>query len=117
VVLEEVLDIPLPPVTFPLDAMDTPLVRAASNHAMSNSSQYLTTLCDRVFNTQLAGLQISCFGTQRMLCKEQFNARGLWNDGVFPYLGTSINLIFMLTTSDGIVADPGTLHSCARQLS
>jgi len=24
---------------------------------------------------------------------------------------------FMLTTSDGIVADPGTLHSCAGQLS
>ena len=57
VVLDELLDIPLPPVTFPLDAMDTPLVSAASNHAMSKSSQYLTTLYDRVFNTPLAGLQ------------------------------------------------------------
>ena len=32
---------------------------------------------------------------------------------MFPYLGTSMKLIFMLTTSDGIVADPSTIHPCA----
>ena len=31
---------------------------------------------------------------------------------VSPYLETSTPVIFMLTTSDGIVTDPGRLHPC-----
>ena len=54
---------------------------------MSNSNQYLTTLYDRVFNTRLASLQDILLWDARMLCKEQFNVRGLWNVGCFRIWG------------------------------
>jgi len=67
---------------FIIHSMDT----TASSHAMSNSSQCLATLHDRMLNTDLQVCKICsifCSGTHRMICKEQFNVRCLWHDGCF----------------------------------
>ena len=74
------------PVTFLLDAVDAPSIITASSHAMSNSSQCLATLYDRMLSTDLQVCKIYlifCSGTHRMICKEQFDVRGLWHDGCF----------------------------------
>jgi len=75
-----------PPVTFLLDAIDAPSIITASSHIMSNSSQCLATLYDQMLNTVLQVCKICsilCSGTHGMICKEQFNVRGLWHDGCF----------------------------------